>query len=164
MTVSKKHAEWIAVVLFVAIVGLVFQQAGTSMASQGIASGGPYNNAAAFPKMLAIGLAIMTALQTVTQIAAVRNSRTDGRIALRKLVRPAAIVFIFALYLGGLGLLGYHVATPLMLAVQMYLCGIRQPLAILLPALLISVSLSYVFEAWLKIVLPGGFLHLNILW
>lgn len=166
MTISKTHAEWLAVVLFIAVVGLVFQQAATNMAEQGIASGGPYDNAAAYPKTIAIALGLLTAAQVLLQIVRSRKSpaQKDESAPLRLLARPAALVVIFAVYLGCLGLIGYHIATPIMLAALMALCGIRRPLAILVPAVLISVGFAYVFEAWLKIVLPGGFLHINIAW
>lgn len=166
MSISTKHAEWLVVVLIVAVIALVFQQAATSMASQGIASGGPYNNAAAYPKMIAVGLALMIAAQVVTQAVRARKPAGESgtQVPLRELWRPGAFVGIYAIYLGSLGVLGYHIATPLMLAALMLLGGIRRPLAILLPVAMISVGFAYVFEAWLKIVLPGGFLHLNIVW
>lgn len=164
MTVKMKHAEWLAVVLFVALIGLVFQQAATSMASQGIASGGPYNNAAAYPKLIAVALGLLTVLQIATQLVRARSPHKNGGVPLRKLARPFAVVCVFASYLAGLGLLGYHIATPIMLAVLMFLGGIRRAIAIVVPAILISFGLAYVFEAWLKIVLPGGLLHLNISW
>lgn len=166
MFISTKHAEWLVVVLIIAVIGLVFQQATTSMASQGIASGGPYNNAAAYPKMIAVALALLIAAQGVIQTVRVRKHAADSgkQVPLRELLRPGALVGIFGIYLGSLGVLGYHIATPLMLAALMLLGGIRRPVAILLPVAMISFGFAYVFEAWLKIVLPGGVLHLNIAW
>ncbi|BCH35383.1 hypothetical protein MesoLjLc_73130 [Mesorhizobium sp. L-8-10] len=166
MTINKALAEWLVVILFVAVVGLVFQQAATDMAAQGIASGGPYDNAAAYPKTIAIVLGILTFAQVMIQLIRSRIAPDDdgNPVPLRQLVRPAALVVIFAVYLGCLDVLGYHIATPIMLAALMVLSGIRRPLAILLPAILISFGFAYVFEAWLKIVLPGGFLHINVAW
>ncbi|BCH27426.1 tripartite tricarboxylate transporter TctB family protein [Mesorhizobium sp. L-8-3] len=166
MTINKALAEWLVVILFVAVVGLVFHEAATDMAAQGIASGGPYDNAAAYPKTIAIVLGILTFAQVMIQLIRSRIAPDDNGnpVPLRQLVRPAALVVIFAVYLGCLDVLGYHIATPIMLAALMALCGIRRPLAILLPAILISFGFAYVFEAWLKIVLPGGFLHINIAW
>ncbi|MEQ8601100.1 MAG: tripartite tricarboxylate transporter TctB family protein [Devosia sp.] len=166
MTINRALAEWLVAILFVAVVGLVFQQAATDMAAQGIASGGPYDNAAAYPKTIAIVLGILTFAQVVIQMIRSRVAPHDNgsSVPVRQLVRPAAMVVIFAVYLGCLDILGYHIATPIMLATLMGLCGIRKPLAIVLPAILVSLGFAYVFEAWLKIVLPGGFLHLNIAW
>lgn len=166
MSISTKHAEWLVVVLIVAVIGLVFQQAATSMAIQGIASGGPYNNAAAYPKMIAVALALLIGAQGMIQALRARKPTLDSgkQVQVHELLRPGAFVGIFAIYLGSLGFLGYHIATPLMLAALMLLGGIRRPLAILLPISMISFGFAYVFEAWLKIVLPGGILHLNIAW
>ncbi len=166
MTISKAQAEWLVAILFVAVVGLVFQQAATDMAAQGIATGGPYDNASAYPKTIAVVLGILAFAQMVIQLIHSRVAPQDkgSSVPVRQLVRPAAMIVIFAVYLGCLDILGYHIATPIMLAALMVLCGIRRPLAIVLPAILVSFSFAYVFEAWLKIVLPGGFLHLNIAW
>ncbi|WP_010140856.1 tripartite tricarboxylate transporter TctB family protein [Oceanicola sp. S124] len=166
MMIRKIHAEWLVTLLFVGVVALVFQQAATDMARQGIASGGPYDNAAAYPKAIAALLGGMVALQLALRLLRARSDEGPDApgVPLRALLRPALMVAIFALYLGSLAPLGYHLTTPLMLAALMLLAGIRNPVAILVPALLISLGFSFVFEAWLKIVLPGGFLHLNIPW
>lgn len=166
MSIGKKHVEWLAVALFLAVIGLVYQQAATSMAEQGIASGGPYDNAAAYPKTIAAVLALLTAIQALLQILRARRAQaaSEDAVPLGQLARPASLVLIFAAYLAALGIVGYHIATPIMLAALMLLCGIRRPLATVAPAVLISLGFSYIFEAWLKIVLPGGLLHLNIAW
>lgn len=165
MYLNKKHAEWLTAVLFLCVVALVFQQIATDMTDQGIASGGPYDNAAAYPQIIAIVLGVLTLAQAGVQLLAPDDPSDEKTGATpRQLMRPAALVIIFAAYLGALGYVGYHIATPVMLAVLMMLCGIRRPLAIVVPAVLISVAFAYVFEAWLKIVLPGGFLNLNIAW
>lgn len=164
MKIKRTFAEWLAAFFFVGIAALVFQQVATDMAEQGIASGGPYDNAATYPKTIAILLGIMVVAQIMVQAFGTRTGSDEATFAPRELVRPALLVAIFAVYLGALGILGYHIATPVMLAALMVLCGIRNPLAIVLPAILISLGFSYLFEALLKIVLPGGFLHLNIAW
>ena len=162
MQVTKKHAEWAVVALMVVVVGLVFQQAATDMAAQGIASGGPYDNAAAYPKLIAVALAVLVLAQAATQI--VRRHKVQGEYSVSTLARPAAVVGVFALYLACLGIAGYHLATPLMLALLMWICGLRRPLQIGLISFGVSFALAFVFEAMLRIVLPGGFLHLNIAW
>ncbi|WP_238368668.1 tripartite tricarboxylate transporter TctB family protein [Mesobacterium pallidum] len=165
MNITPRQVEWLVIALLVGLVALVFQQAATDMAAQGIAPGGPYDNAAAYPKTVAVVLGLLIAAQAAVQLfGAAPPQDEDGGVPLRKLVRPAALIFIFGLYLGTLPLLGYHVATPLMLGALMVLCGLRRPLAIALPALLVSFGAAYVFEAWLKIVLPGGLFHLNMVW
>ncbi|MEC7764960.1 MAG: tripartite tricarboxylate transporter TctB family protein [Pseudomonadota bacterium] len=166
MTIKKTHAEWLVALIFVAVVALVFQQAATDMVEQGIASGGPYDNAAAYPKTIALILGGMVALQLGVQIIRRRApADADTRaVQIRTLGRPALMVLIFAVYLGCLSPLGYHIATPIMLAALMALCGIRNAIAIVVPAVLISLAFAFAFEALLKIVLPGGFLHLNIAW
>ena len=51
---TKKHAEYLVIIFFLMVIGIVFQQIATSMTEQGIASGTPYDNAAAYPRAVAI--------------------------------------------------------------------------------------------------------------
>ncbi len=160
-TISRTHAEWAVIALLLLVVGLVFQQAATDMAEQGIASGGPYDNAAAYPKLVGAVLGLLIAVQAAVQLL---RKTTEAGLPLARLARPAAVVGVFALYLAGLGLLGYLAATPLMLAGLMWICGLRRPLTVALIALGLTLGLAFLFEGWLRIVLPGGALNLNIGW
>ncbi|ANG63567.1 hypothetical protein A8C75_14510 [Marinobacterium aestuarii] len=159
---TARLAQWCNVALFVGLILLVFQQIATNMTAQGIASGGPYNNGAAYPQGVAIVLGVLVLIQMALLVAG-RKAASEAT-SWAALVRPAALIALFALYLGLLGWLGYHIATPLMLAGVMLLCGLRRPVAIILPTLGVSFGLAWIFEAWLKIVLPGGIFHLNIAW
>jgi hypothetical protein len=162
MQISKSVTEWGVVALVLVAVGVVFQQAGTNMAEQGIASGGPYNNAAAYPQLIAIVLALLVSAQAAMQVVRRREGRE--KVGVSALRRPAAVVGVFALYIVGWGVAGYHLATPLMLAALMGICGLRGPLQIGLIAIGVPLALAFVFEAWLRIVLPGGLFQLNIAW
>lgn len=63
---SKRKSEWLAIAFFAVLVALVFQQIATSMNEQGIASGGPYDNAASYPRSIAIFLGAMLLVQVIT--------------------------------------------------------------------------------------------------
>lgn len=163
MKVSRRQASWLVILFFAALVAVVFQQIHTSMTEQGIASGGPYDNAAAYPKAVAVLIGLMIAVQSA--LLAFGGDRGSGqRLGPGELRRPAGLLLIFGIYLALLGVLGYHLTTAPMVIGVMALCGMRNPVTMLLAGLGISFSLAYFFEAYLKIVLPGGIFGLNIPW
>lgn len=74
------------------------------------------------------------------------------------------LVGLFVVYLFALGTLGYHLSTPPMLVALLWLGGYRRPVPALIYGLGISFGAAFLFEVFLKIVLPGGFWRLNIPW
>ena len=60
--------DWIVWALFLGLPPLVMHQAATSLAEQGVASGGPLENAAVFPRIVAwvlAGLCVIHALRLI---------------------------------------------------------------------------------------------------
>ena len=166
----RQHAEWIVGAAFLLIIAVVFWQIRTDMTESGIASGGPNDNAAAYPRAVVLIIAALLAVQCTSRLVKrgsgeERREESESRaVAFAELRRPLALLGAFAVYLWTLGVLGYHVSTPLLLAAVMLLGGIRKPATILIGAPLISVGLAFVFEFFLNIVLPGGLFGLNIPW
>ncbi len=168
---SRKLAEWLVVLFFAVVVIIVFQQIMTDMTESGIASGGPYNNAAAYPRAIAIiisvFLIILLILRFVThsiRAESRQSSEVSTTHTLSNLIRPVSLLAIFAAYLWALGFLGYYIATPLMLAGIICVSGLRKPVQIVLTSIITTFLLAFVFESFLKIVLPGGIFKLNIPW
>lgn len=164
MLKKQAFADWLVIVGFVALIALVFQQIYTSMAEQGTASGGPYDNAAAYPRAVAILIGIMLLGQCIVQLMKSNKVSRSEILTIRPLLRPFALLMIFGLYLWLLGVLGYHLTTTPFIILIMLLCGVRHPITLLLSGLLISFVFAFLFEYFLKIVLPGGIYHLNIPW
>ena len=146
---------------FSIVIAIVFYEIATSMTEQGIASGGPYDNAAAYPRAVAIVIGIFVVLALTMDRAPVGDG---DAIAVRDLRRPALLLLIFAIYLFALGYLGYHLATTPMLMAVMILGGARSPVEIIAASAGVAFALAWFFEAFLKIVLPGGIFSLNIAW
>lgn len=161
---TRKHAEWAVLAFFAILIAVVFQQINTSMVEQGIASGGPYDNAASYPGAVAILMGVLMAALLV--INRLRPSPADDAAgyALSDLKRPVLLILIFAVYLAALGTLGYHLSTPPMIAAFMILSGLRRPLEVIMVSAGISFVFAFLFEVFLKIVLPGGMFGLNIPW
>nr|WP_306267798.1 tripartite tricarboxylate transporter TctB family protein [Pararhizobium sp. IMCC3301] len=161
---DRKLMNWLAIVFFAAVIAVVFQQIYTSMTEQGIASGGPYDNAAAYPRAVALIIALLLAIQAAIIWFRKMPQVSKASVSLSALYRPAALLGIFALYLGLLGVFGYHLTTTPMIVALLVVCGLSLSVRPVLIALVISFGLAYFFEAHLKVVLPGGIYGLNIPW
>lgn len=161
---GNKQVNWLVIVFFAIIIAVVFQQIHTSMTEQGIATGGPYDNAAAYPRAIAIIIGALLVLQSAVNVFQGRSASAETSLTLKQAQRPMALLGIFALYLGLLGVLGYHLTTTPMIIALLLVCGARTSLHAIVTALLIAFALAYFFEAHLKVVLPGGIFGLNIPW
>lgn len=159
--ISPRHLSWLVAAFFAIIVAVVFQQVSTSMTEQGIASGGPYDNAAAYPRSVAILIAVLIALQLIIDQFTTEPVSTPDALNMK---RPAAMLLIFALYLGVLNWLGYHLTTTPMVFAIMWVCGARQFGRLIIAALAMSFGFAFIFEKFLNVVLPGGMFGLNIAW
>lgn len=162
MTVSTKTAQWLVIAFFASLVALVFQQIYTSMTEQGIASGGPYDNAATFPKSVAIVIAALLIIQIVLQL--LQRKSQVASLSFADLRRPIGMLIVFGVYLWLLTPLGYHVTTAPMIFCIMWICGARNPIALILTALAVSLIAAFIFEKFLSVVLPGGIYALHIPW
>jgi putative tricarboxylic transport membrane protein len=78
--------------------------------------------------------------------------------------RPVILLLVFSAYLGGLGTLGYHLTTPLLLMAILILSGVRNKWEVVLFGFGVSLFLAFMFEVFLNIVFPGGIFGLNIHW
>ena len=164
MIIGKKQVETIAVVFLSMVVAVVFQQIYTSLAEQGISTGGPYDNAAAYPRGVAVLMAFLLATQVCVFCFADSSEKTAKLAKFSDLILPASLLLIFAFYLGLLGHFGYHLTTPAMIIAIMLLCGMRSFLATVGSSVGISLILAFLFERFLNVVLPGGIFRLNIPW
>jgi len=162
---TRRITDWLVLGLLCVIIALVFHQISTSMVEQNIASGGPYNNSASYPRAMAILLAVSLPLVLLTsrKEEAGADAITE-ELSWLNLRRPLTIAAIFVLFLLGLPVLGYHLTAAPMLIVIMLICGLRGMVPVLLPGFLVPLLFAYLFEVHLKIVLPGGLLGLNIAW
>ncbi len=165
MTFRRHHLIWLAIAFFAIVIAVVFQQIHTDMAEQGIASGGPYDNAAAYPQAIAVLIGLLLFVQLVlTLLTRERGQEADDVVALSSLARPVAMLAVFAVYLGVLNWLGYHLTTPPMIFAVMAIAGMRRWWVMIVAAVALSLGFAFLFEFFLKIVLPGGIFRLNISW
>jgi len=157
MKFNATHAEWAALVLWVALVGIVFWQTNTDFVRQGMASGGPFHNAAMFPEIVAVVISL-SAVPIGLQ-AALRNTKdVKPALSLYNLRRPLALLLAFSLYLALLDVLGYYIATVPFLFFIIWLCGERKILNPAIFSLVVTFVVALVFQRYLTVVLPRGYL------
>ena len=159
--IKSTHVNWLVAVFFAIVIAIVFQQISTSMTEQGIASGGPYDNAASYPRAVAILISVLVVLQLIVDRFATAPVTEPNTTNMK---RPIALLLIFAIYLGVLNWLGYHLTTSPMVFAIMLVCGARQIGRLIVAALAMSFGFAFIFEKFLNVVLPGGMFGLNIPW
>ncbi|MDE0765468.1 MAG: tripartite tricarboxylate transporter TctB family protein [Amylibacter sp.] len=165
MVINAKFLNWLVTAFFAVIIAIVFQQIATSMTEQGIASGGPYNNGAAYPRSISIAIMILVAGQIFVDQFIASNAQKESNLhTIRDLRRPAMLLIIFAVYLGLLKFLGYHLTTTPLIFIIMLICGARSIIKLLFVAILVAFSFAFIFEEFLSVVLPGGIFSFNIPW
>jgi len=163
---NQKKMEWYLLSLMLLIVAIVFWQVYTDMTQAGIASGGPLDNAAAYPRALAVILGLLVAIRTLTKFFQTRKLTKEPVpvFSLSVIKKPGLLLLIFGLYLLGLKILGYHLMTSLFLFIVLYVAGERKLPQMLIFAMVSSITVAFIFEVLLKIVLPGGVFRINIPW
>lgn len=152
--------DWIAWALFAAIPVAIFWQSATSLAEQDVASGGPMRNAAIYPKAVAvimIGLLILNGLRVAMARVAEPSPPTwdDGT------GKAILSTGLFIAYLVALPFIGFHIASPVISAVLFGLLGIR-PLVAVAGGVALSLSVAFVFEGLLNVVLPVGVFGISL--
>lgn len=156
----------IAPIFFLTIAAIVFWQTNTDLVEKDIASGSMQYNAAFVPEVLAIVLIVLAVFQifqafrladvnpdaSASEADEEDETPTERGLALRSFV---ALVFL-ALYIFAMRPLGYHIATPLLLASLFALLNVRNPFLLLGLSVGISYVSAYVFGGLLNVVLPAG--------
>lgn len=161
MTRIRIHAwDVIAWAFFAAIPAIIFWQSATSLAEQGVAGGGPMENAAIFPRVIAWILAVLAVINAL-RILSGRITSPSPFTATENTRRGLIASAIFVAYLLALPTVGYHILTPVMLALQMRLLGLGW-IGSALAAVGMSLSVAAVFEGLLNVVLPVGFAQIAV--
>ena len=168
---SRRHmvwGQWIVLMIMFGVVGLVFQQIATSFAEQGAASGDALSNAALFPRYVALAIALLgvvIALQMVfggapsddREEASSESENDDGSKNL--IAKELAVAVLTVVYLLLITPLGFHITSFLVIGAMFYVLDARPLWKVLLISAALTFICSLVFEGFLKIVLPLGFMN-----
>jgi len=152
--------DWIVWVLFLALPLVILWQSATSLDEQGVASGGPMVNAALFPRMIAwllLGLAVINGARIA--FGMIRKPSPLKATPTTRLALIATAIFI--VYLIALPIAGYHLATPVLIAVLLKTLGLPF-MASLAGGVGMSLLVAAVFEGALNVVLPVGIFQIAV--
>ena len=163
MTASR-FLSVLALGFFVAVIIAVLWQIETNFKEQGIASGGPYDNAASFPRAVVFLIGFLLLIQCASDFIGTKSSAKLKIPARSDLMRAGIMLFIFAVYLSVLETIGYHLTTIPMIFSIMWICGMRNLTLLICTAVFVSTSFAFVFEVFLNVVLPLGIWTIFIPW
>ena len=161
---SSRTLNLAALGFLFAVIVIVFWQIETDFKEQGIASGGPYDNAASYPRAIAIFMGVLIALQLAVELLKGSTTAPDEDVQPSDLRRAGLMLAVFAVYLMVLTTLGYHLATAPMIGAIMWICGMRNVPNMVLSSVAIATGFAFIFEVFLNVVLPLGIWNIFIPW
>ena len=162
---SSRTLNLAALGFLLAVIVTVFWQIGTDLKEQGIASGGPYDNAASYPRIIAVFVGVLLILQLGIELFKDKaEAPRTADIQPSDLSRAGMMLVLFAIYLMVLTTIGYHLATAPMICAIMWICGMRNVLKMVLSSIAIATGFAFVFEVFLNVVLPLGIWNIFIPW
>ncbi len=161
---SSRTLNLIALGFLFAVIVIVFWQIETDFKEQGIASGGPYDDASLYPRAIAIFIGVLLVFQLVIESFRGRTTTLTEVIQASDFGRAGMMLAVFAVYLMVLTTIGYHLATAPMICAIMWICGMRNLPKLAISSVAIATSFAFVFEAFLNVVLPLGIWNVFIPW
>ena len=154
---SGKLFRLLPVAFFAAVCGLVFYEAATTLTEQGYASGTPISNAALYPRLLSGLLLGLLVLQVVAEFRGGNSARPEEGAPAPGHVRLMALTALaITAYVASLPILGFLLATPILVLVLLILLGDRQPLTLIGVPTAITLGCLLVFQGIFNVNLPRG--------
>ena len=166
---SSRTLNLITLGFLLAVIAIVFWQIETDLKEQGIASGGPYDNAASYPRIIAIFVAILLAFQFGNEILTGKAAPAEKEDRLMDIKpsdigRAGMMLVVFAIYLIFLTTIGYHLATTPMIFAIMRICRMHGVFKMAVSSAAIATGFAFLFEVFLNVVLPLGIWNIFIPW
>lgn len=157
---NQKLGQLAFLALLLCIPLFVFYDIATRFAAEGVASGSAENNAAMYPRLVALLLLFLILIQGARTL--LERSVSAGRgadlslAALTKYRRSVAVFILFLLYLSAFRWFGFMIATPLFLVSVQFVLGYRNVIAMALYSGGVTMAIWFAFSKILNLVLPAG--------
>lgn len=162
-TMGSATIRHLPAVFMAALCGLVFYEAATTLTEQGFASGTPISNAALYPRLLAGLLLFLLALQIISDLrtsgptASAEGAAAPGGVRLTIITALAIVAYVVLL-----PVLGFILATPVLVLGLLLLLGDRQPATLIAVPLAITAGCMGVFQGLFNVNLPRGLLGIAL--
>jgi hypothetical protein len=145
---------------FLALAGLVFYEANTSLVKAEAASGGAMFNAALYPKILAWVLVLFSSVRLFNISRLYSHSSQTLISSAKKNYTLNSTVFLstclLLIYILALKPLGYHLTTPFFMFAFFLVLGTKNVYIAAAIAFTTWLTLSFIFEYLLGVILPVG--------
>lgn len=152
--------DWVAWIFFAAVPVTIFWQCATTLVEEGVASGGPMENAAFYPEIVASVMTFLLVWLAMSLLLG-RLRRKSPFTAGEGTGRALAATALFIGYLAVLPYAGFHLATPVLCFLLFRLLSLS-----MIPAVAggigLSLATAFVFQGLLHVVLPVGVLGITV--
>ena len=150
-------------VFLATICGLVLFEAATTLTEQGYASGTPISNAALYPRLLAGLLLFLLAMQVVADLRATGpTAHAEAQASLGGTGLVAFTGLAIVAYVVLLPVLGFIVATPVLVLGLLLLLGDRRPATLVAVPLAMTAGCMAVFQGLFNVNLPRGLFGIGL--
>ncbi len=146
------------ILVLAAVPVFVFYDIGTRFVAEGVHTGSAENNAAMYPRLIAMLMAGLLAIQAFRTVAQRSQAATwPGLTALVKTHARAIIVFVlFLVYLWAFRWFGFTYSTPVFLLLTQVVLGVRQPVVLVAYSVGVTAAVYFAFAEILNLALPAG--------
>lgn len=155
---SDKLGQLVFILVLTAIPVFVFYDIGTRFAAEGVNTGSAENNAAMYPRLVAILMAGLLAIQAVRTflLPSDEGAMPDLPEFVRKHARAIVVFFIFLAYLWAFRWIGFVYATPVFLFLTQIALGYRNIAGLIVYPIGVTAGVYFAFSKILNLALPAG--------
>lgn len=115
-------------------------------------------NASVFPKIASSVLALLGVLLVITSAVKMKKDIPihEEPLVLRSMIKPLIYVAMILIYVLAIKHVGFYLSTTIILALYMFVMGIRKPSTLIITVVVVMVLIYLVFTVMLKVRLPKG--------
>jgi hypothetical protein len=155
---SNKIGQLAFILILAAVPVYIFSDIATRFAAAGVNTGSAENNAAMYPRLIAI---LMTGLLVVQAVRTLRLPPEDNAgpalsVFIKKNARAIVVFFIFLAYLWAFRWFGFIYSTPVFLLLTQISLGYRSIIGLVAYPVGVTAGVFFVFAKILNLALPAG--------
>ncbi len=155
---TNRFGQLAFIIILAAIPVFVFYDIGTRFAAEGVDTGSAENNAAMYPRLVAVLMAVLLAIQAFRTFTHISEDELWPGINEFVRVHGRAITafFLFLFYIWGFRWFGFVYSTPIFLFLTQLVLGYRNPVGLVVYSGGVTAAVYYAFAKILNLALPAG--------